>query len=910
MRHCILGLLCCVNLLVHAQGEWKTLRTGAGGWITGLSINPNDGHMVARSDVGGAYLYNASANNWSQIVTSESMPADEIDYGNYQGVLSIVSAPSDSRVLYMAYGQSVYRSNDGAITWTSTNYPEQDQDPNSDDSKLSGERLSVDPLDEDIVYFGSINNGLWRAEDGQNWSKINAIPDGTADRGVRTILFHEETDDVLKASTIYVFPDGENIYQSQDGGNSWTAINNPLISGASIEYLDAEIDENGHIYIVGAEYNNGSRSTIGMMRYDGSQWTQLFTDNPTIILSEIAIDPFDNNRIFLFSEGFQETYRSFNGSSNSPSWTAITSDIAAPNIPWLAWIENDWFTLGEVVFDPIQADKLWISHGTGTYYSTDLADDNMIWTESAVDQEHLVSNDAMALPDGRVLTAHWDFAMFDHSDLDEYPQTQMGYNRFNSVWDFDYTPADNDFLVAVIEDHRFCCYADGAARNSSYSTDGGASWTPFASNPGDEFDMHFGTMAIAAENTDNIIWLPAQNKSPFYTKDRGATWTEITLPNNSGSCCHGGFFLKRRALTADRVEPATFYIYDWGNGTVYKTTDGGENWSAQVDALPAWSWHGKLMSVPDYAGHLLFVNGPEENRDLVEGLLRSTDGGQSFTEMTGTDEVLNVAIGKAAPGSDYPTLYILGKVNDVYGYWMSTDEGSSWQNIGTYPLGIYADATVMEGDMHNYGRLIVGFSGNGFMYYQAEALLPVSIISFTADIENQDVLLSWQTASEINTDVFNIQRSIDTEDWKDIGAVQAAGNSSELLSYTFRDAEIFSTLQDKIYYRLETIDRDGSLSYSEVISVEPTTTVLEETFEPPFNIYPNPVHDLLNVTVQTDISFDDVRISLYDIRGVIIIDQPMTAATMALDITEHPDGLYYISIQGSDINITKELIKS
>ena len=82
-----------------SNNDWVTLDTGAGGWLTGIDIAPDD-TMVVRTDTYGAYIWNGT--EWQQLVTSTSMPASFVNSGAAnQGVYEIQIAPSNTNILYM-----------------------------------------------------------------------------------------------------------------------------------------------------------------------------------------------------------------------------------------------------------------------------------------------------------------------------------------------------------------------------------------------------------------------------------------------------------------------------------------------------------------------------------------------------------------------------------------------------------------------------------------------------------------------------------------------------------------------------------------------------------------------------------------------------------------------------------------
>lgn len=107
-----------------------------------------------------------------------------------------------------------------------------------------------------------------------------------------------------------------------------------------------------------------------------------------------------------------------------------------------------------------------------------------------------------------------------------------------------------------------------------------------------------------------------------------------------------------------------------------------------------------------------------------------------------------------------------------------------------------------------------------------EGVLPVELLTFTGEAAGNDVVLNWTTAMEENSDRFEIEHRTPTADFTTIGQVTAAGNSSVRRDYTFTDANPSAGAND---YRLRMIDTDGSVSFSRVVTVAFTTSVVEVT---------------------------------------------------------------------------------
>jgi hypothetical protein len=133
------------------------------------------------------------------------------------------------------------------------------------------------------------------------------------------------------------------------------------------------------------------------------------------------------------------------------------------------------------------------------------------------------------------------------------------------------------------------------------------------------------------------------------------------------------------------------------------------------------------------------------------------------------------------------------------------------------------------------------FEGNflGDTTHNCEVLpnpLPLKLLSFSAQKESNNVLLNWQTANEVNVSHINVQRSVNSRDFIDIGKVNAS-----CCAYSFVDGQQ-STVDRQLYYRLEIVDKDGSKTYSEIKSVDRRPSTVNS-----ISVYPNPAKDLVTI---------------------------------------------------------------
>jgi len=181
--------------------------------------------------------------------------------------------------------------------------------------------------------------------------------------------------------------------------------------------------------------------------------------------------------------------------------------------------------------------------------------------------------------------------------------------------------------------------------------------------------------------------------------------------------------------------------------------------------------------------------------------------------------------------------------------------------------------------------------------------LPVELLSFDSEIENKTIKLYWQTATETNSDIYKVQRSVDGENWETIGQLMAAGNSNELLDYQFEDN---NPLIGDNYYRLLQIDFDGKFEY-----FGPVYAKMEQSApEGKFNIYPNPnTNGQLSISFSNKMKAGDV-IEIYDYSGrqmqTYRIDSEIK--TKQINISEYTKGVYFVRYINEGQIISKKLI--
>ncbi|HHL53033.1 MAG TPA: T9SS type A sorting domain-containing protein, partial [Flammeovirgaceae bacterium] len=158
------------------------------------------------------------------------------------------------------------------------------------------------------------------------------------------------------------------------------------------------------------------------------------------------------------------------------------------------------------------------------------------------------------------------------------------------------------------------------------------------------------------------------------------------------------------------------------------------------------------------------------------------------------------------------------------------------------------------------------------------------------------------TVSEHNNDYFELEKSVDAENWQVIGHVSGQGNSQRTTQYHFLDQFPFAGLQ---YYRLKQVDFDGSYTYSETILVEHPGT---DT--PVFQIFPNPV--TANQIQIKALTFDKIiDLQVVDLQGkmINILVKKSERGKYLADLSQLPSGLYIAIIHTARGTYRSKLLK-
>jgi hypothetical protein len=166
-------------------------------------------------------------------------------------------------------------------------------------------------------------------------------------------------------------------------------------------------------------------------------------------------------------------------------------------------------------------------------------------------------------------------------------------------------------------------------------------------------------------------------------------------------------------------------------------------------------------------------------------------------------------------------------------------------------------------------------------------ILPIRLISFTGSLENAAVSLVWITASEEGFDHFEIERATEELIFEKIGQLNGAGyNTDDEHQYSLTDTKPVIGVN---YYRLKSVDLDGSYEYSAIISAEVESSKS-------IAVYPNPSNgDFVNVSANFGLS-ENTEVIIFNQEGVLLQRTPITERESRIDFTRHlTSGVYILT---------------
>ena len=406
----------------------------------------------------------------------------------------------------------------------------------------------------------------------------------------------------------------------------------------------------------------------------------------------------------------------------------------------------------------------------------------------------------------------------------------------------------------------------GSGGTIKKSSDGGNSW----------YSISSGTSLRFQEGSfinENVGWIVGDNGIVVKTTDGGDTWAAqavVTSDNLS---------------FVQFIDENTGWVTSENNGEIWKTTDGGNTWQFKYETLldiNLWQIHFVTPNIGWAVGEFGTI-------------IKSTNGGESwFPQNSGTNSI-NL---RSLFFHDSENGWVVGKDEYIL---RTTNGGDTWNLDRSGPgfelLHIFF--------LNNLDGWIIGTSG--IILATNNGGIPVELVSFTASQSNDQIQLSWITATELNNQGFEIERKT-TESWEKIGFVNGNGTTTEMQYYSFTDNSGLVNNVYKIYYRLKQIDFDGTYEYSNEVTIElsqPDSYLLNQN-------YPNPFNPSTIISWQLPES-KFVTLKIYDVLGnevasLINEEKPAGNFEVEFNATALSSGIYYYKLVAGDFVDVKKMI--
>ena len=597
------------NHLYRSRDRGRTwerlpLRRGLAGRKTGdfgqMAIDPVDPDLLYVPVLNG--VAKSSDGGWTWAVKSEGMLLTRINL--------LATHPTDPGTIYAASagGEGTFRSIDYGNHWTWLNggglpHPWADE-------------LVIDLIDPDIIYEIVDVADVYRSTDGgDNWTRV--WPDFRFS-SIYALATAPSDPDIL-----YALKNGFGIFKSEDGGDSWRFLHQ---SGIDYTYSIAVHPQDPDVVFSG--YNPKPFQDFAMVQRTtdgGDSWETVLEVPKSTGITSIAIDPNNPNVIYAASTGERgEIYKSTDGGD---SWSRLNEHFIMSTV----WGQP------QLIIHPhnpaIAYAATWLG---GTWKTEDAGATWMLLEEAPISATALSLN----VQDPEVIY------LADRSTPTVWKSTDCG-STWEKIADFS---RDGALLVMRVLVDGDTVYASTFQPNLTggklyKSTDAGASWADITGT------LPKGILDIAVDPSNpDTLYVTTNINGAYKSTDGGMTWAKLENFPDVGAydievdpvdptilyaAARGGSMPAWfTAIAGDRPAGITFT----DSAGVYKSTDSGLTWTQILSTSASCR---AIRLHPDNRNVLFAV-------DLVDGLLVSTDGGNSWTSHNrglGTAVPTSIAVG-------------------------------------------------------------------------------------------------------------------------------------------------------------------------------------------------------------------------------------------------------------------------
>lgn len=680
---------------------------------------------------------------------------------------------------------------------------------------------------------------------GHTWQQWGT---GTLKGAIADIVFHPDDESVVFAACAG-FGHSPGVYRSANSGQTWTRV----LEGTAA--MDIAIHPQLHhiVYAVLSYPLGNSNNGVYRSLDTGKTWTRLATGLPTQHgRAAIAVTPAAPNNLYVL---LSKTNSQIDGLYLSTD--AGDSFTAFPTIPSDVFGNQGWYNIA-IAVSPQTANDIFLG-GVGLYRTTN---NGASWTPVGVhvDQHavhYLTSDSALVANDGGmyavqgvaaypkstnlVTTQYYDIGILDSFKLFGGTQDNGSHMR-STTGTWSASELGGDVMRTVVHPGvgglLFAMAPYGLVFKST--TDGQA-W--FSSANGIDYTQATAWKApfllSPVAGQDNTLFMGTTRV--YRTTDYGASWQAISTDLAS-------VFDPLTALAQAEIDAAVL-VAAAQNGKVFHTRTGGANWEDISTGLPT--------RVPTTVAVL-----PTDKRTFfvaysgygAQHVWKTVNRGATWFSVSGDLPDIPVNCFVLDPTTPETKWY----VGTDFGVYYTLNSGQNWLPLTT-GLGI-APVTDIE-ISENTREIYIATFGMG-IYRARLNFLPVELSSFQAFPQGDDVLLAWETASELNSSHFVVERAVEDALFDGITRVGAQGTSTTLHRYIFRDTTT-PRAAEQLFYRLAQVDIDGTTSRSHTVEIRRSSAVFLPALS---NATPNPF------TTETTVSYrlpktSSVTMVLYSALG-------------------------------------------
>jgi Secretion system C-terminal sorting domain len=224
---------------------------------------------------------------------------------------------------------------------------------------------------------------------------------------------------------------------------------------------------------------------------------------------------------------------------------------------------------------------------------------------------------------------------------------------------------------------------------------------------------------------------------------------------------------------------------------------------------------------------------------------------------------------------------------------------------GTYSVDVYfvANATYSNNGGSGTFTSNIGTSGSPLTanFTINTVTLASEITAFSAVKMPKATVVSWQTATEQDNALFQIERSTNAANFLPIGEVKGAGSSKTTKAYSFTDA---SPLQGVNYYRLQAVDITGKTTTSKIVAVNASDKNGDK-----LAVFPNPAGDFLRLDM-TASETSTTAVNITDLTGRVVLSQKIAvnegANLVQMTVSSLHSGVYFVRLNDSIVRFVKQ----